>query len=149
MTQRQIKCNYCDNGQDILYDRDANPKTTNLDGTHHYHVRHGPQQQPKQETVTISQDVTKPVVTKQEETIIREHLAVTRDKAIGEAHKENMEESKLVREESAKLRTSIDNHKVTLDDVSTQIYNLNKTLSTGFDLLRAYLDARPLSRQNE
>ena len=119
MTERQIKCSYCDNGQDILYDRDATPKSRNLDGTHHYHVKYGPQQQTKQEAVTISQDVTRPVVTKNEEYQLKQAV---KEEAIATAHRENMEES-------AKLRTSID--------------GLSSNIALLVDLVGKYLDRTP------
>lgn len=143
MAQRQIKCNYCDNGQDILYDPNASPKTTNLDGSYHKHVKYGgagqqQQQQTQQqvkpitETVTVSETVSKPMVTKDEEYKIKQAV---KEEAIAQAHKENMEEGQ-------KLRASLGNLELKIDDVSNQIYNLNKTLEIFVSVLRSYVDSK-------
>ena len=119
MTQRQIKCNYCDNGQDILYDPNASPKTVNLDGSHHYHVKYGPsQQQSKQETVTRTEPVSRPMVTHEEESKI---TAALRSEAIAKAHEENMEASR---------------------NLTAAVNSLNSTISTFIDIVGKYLDSK-------
>ena len=119
MTQRQIKCNYCDNGQDILYDPTASPKTVNLDGSHHYHVKYGPsQQQSKQETVTRTEPVSRPMVTHEEEAKI---TAALRSEAIAKAHEENM---------------------IASANLTETLKDLNSNLSTLINLFGKYLDSK-------
>lgn len=130
----QRECKFCDNNQMINME-EAPPGSknkwvvTNLDGSYHKHFKQGgqqtttitPTQQPKQETVTVSESIAK--------TDWKE-----RGEAIATAHQENMEQGEL-------LRTSINNLTEKLDEVGTQLYNITKQLSSFNDIVRAYLDS--------
>lgn len=141
------ECQFCDNHQ--MINMEENPpgskyrwKVTNLDGSFHKHVKYGSQQQqqqPKQETVTITDTVAKPMVTKDEQYQIKQAV---KEEAIATAHKENMEESE-------KLRASLNNLEQKIDDVGTQVYNLTKVLSGFSDIVRAYLDSVGQEQQQQ
>lgn len=117
MLGKPFRCQFCDIDAMIqMQDQPDGKKAIAInvsDGSIHKHVKHSkPQQQEQQQP--------------RQDTIIREHLAVTRDKAIAEAHDENIEAN-------YQLRAAIMNQTEQLEIIGKQLSALN-------DLIRAYLE---------
>jgi hypothetical protein len=118
----QKECNFCDNHQQInLEKNDATGKwvATNLDGSIHKHIKYNAQ--PKQETVTITETVARPIVT-------REEAADIRSEAIAKAHDENMQANQNLIESINQLANAILDNRQELRDINANIRILTNTI---------------------
>ena len=125
----QRECKFCDNAQMVNMEEAPSGSgrkwnVTNLDGSFHKHVKYGgsTQSQPKQETVTITESVARPVVTHEEEAKITASL---RSEAIAKAHEENIEASEKLRH--------------TIQGVIEELIEFNKNFRTFNEIARDYL----------
>lgn len=121
----QRECKFCDNHQQVNMEKPEGAEkwvVTNLDGSYHKHVKYGGNQ-PEQTTISDTSTVQEAKITSN-----------LRSEAIAKAHEENMDSNE-------KLRTSINNLNVNLEEVGNQLYNITKQLSAFNDIVRAYLQS--------
>lgn len=143
-TKLQRECQFCDDHQQINME-EAPPgagrkwNVTNLDGSFHKHNKQGPVA--TGQTTTVVNKPTDP--TPEYEAKITAGL---RSEAIAQAHKDNMEEGKLLRETITSLKTEINTFNKTAGQATVAIGFLAKSI---YQLAKVYGAQLPPPDENE